>query len=201
MTYEFSPDLKQNQIQILYGTILGGSSIITPALGKNSYLAMRNRDKDWLEYKVEELKHYFKLDNNTIKKDKMTYRAYSIAYPIFNELRNTFYSPYEKKIVNRDTLESLNDIAWMVWYVDAGRKIKDKAYLRTQKFGEEGTKIMAEYFNSLDCFCEINSLKRTFEIVFTEKGTEEFFKVFAHRLPNFLIDRILNGHSDEIPEF
>ena len=55
MTYQNGPILKENQKQTLYGTILGGSSIIKPDRGKNCYLAMRDNNKLWLDYKIEVL--------------------------------------------------------------------------------------------------------------------------------------------------
>ena len=186
MTYEYSPQLKHNQGQVLYGTILGGSSIVKPAHGKNCYLAMRDSSHDWLEYKVNELKDYFKIDSNTIKKDKNTYRCYSIAYPVFNSLYKEFYQD-GKKFIDRELLEKLNDVAWMVWFVDSGKKSKRKAYLRTHKFDLEGTKIIAEYFNSLDCECDFKLTRERYEIVFTHKGSLEFMSTFAHRLPDFLL--------------
>lgn len=186
MTYEYSPQLKHNQSQVLYGTILGGSSIVKPTYGKNCYLAMRDNNRDWLEYKVNELKDYFKIDSNTIKKDKNTYRCYSIAYPVFNSLYKEFYQNGEK-FIDRELLEKLNDVAWMVWFIDSGKKSKRKAYLRTNKFGLEGTQIIAEYFNSLDCECDFKLTRERYEIVFTHKGSLEFMSTFAHRLPDFLL--------------
>jgi len=185
MTYEFSPEIKPFQLQILHGTILGRSSIVNPKHGKNCYLAMRDNDLDWLSYKINELKCFFKIDSNTIKKDKNTYRCYSVAYPCFNQLYRTFYKDGEKT-VTKDILESLNDLAWMVWYVDSGRKSKRKVYLRTQSFGQEGSKIIADYFNSLDCMCLIKKQKERFEVVFDNKGSQEYLKTFLHRMPNFL---------------
>jgi len=188
MTYEYSPQLKHNQAQVLYGTILGGSSIVNPSQGKNCYLAMRDNDRFWLEYKINELKDYFKMDNNNIKKDKNTYRCYSIAYPVFNSYYNEFYRD-GKKFINKELLEKLNDVAWMIWFVDSGKKSKRKAYLRTHKFGEEGTKLIAEYFNSLDCECDFKLTRGRHEIVFTHKGSIEFMSTFAHRLPEFMLEK------------
>ena len=185
MTYETSPIIKPFQQQILYGTILGGSSIVNPTYGRNCYLAMRDNNLNWLSYKINELKEFFKIDSNTIKKDKNTHRCYSVAYPCFNDLYRVFYKE-GKKIVTKEILESLNDLAWMVWYIDSGRKSKRKVYLRTQKFGEEGTQIISDYFNSLDCSCEIKKQKDRFELVFDNKGAQEYLKTFVHRLPSFL---------------
>lgn len=188
MTYQNGPKLKESQKQTLYGTILGGSSIIRPERGKNCYLAMRDNDIKWLSYKIEVLKDFFKIDSQTIKKDKNTHRCYSIAYPIFNDIYELFYQD-EEKIVTSEILEILTDEAWMVWFIDAGRKTKRKAYLRTHKFGEQGTKIITDYFNSLDCDCEMHQCRDRYEVVFTNKGACELLTILAHRIPAFLLER------------
>lgn len=188
MTYQYGPQIRESQRQVLYGTILGGSSIIKPERGKNCYLAMRDHDNIWLSYKIEILKDLFKLDQNTIKKDKNTYRCYSVAYPIFNEVYELFYKDGVKTI-NKDVLEILTDEAWMVWFADSGRKSKRKAYLRTHKFGEEGTHAIADYFNSLDCLCDVHKCRGRFEIVFSNKGAYEFLSIIAPKLPDFLVSQ------------
>lgn len=185
MTYQSGPQITDKQKQIIYGTILGGSSIIMPKKGKNCYLAMRDKQKNWLEYKICLLQNLFKNNEDTIKKDKNTYRCYSIAYPVFNEIHKIFY--YGKdKIINKDILELLTDQAWMVWFLDAGRKSRRKCYLRTHKFGEQGTEIIADYFKSLECECDIHKCRSRFEIVFTNKGTIEFLKIINPAIPPFM---------------
>jgi hypothetical protein len=150
MTYQFNPKITEKQKQLIYGTILGGSSIIMPSKGKNFYLAMRDKNKEWLQYKVDILSNLFKIDDKTIKKDKTTYRAYSVSYPLFKDIQSLFYKG-KNKYANRDVLDLLTDQAWMVWFADAGRRSKRKCYIRTNKFKEDGTKTIVKYFNSLDC--------------------------------------------------
>ena len=127
-----------------------------------------------------------KLDENTIKKDKNTFRCYSVAYPVFNEIYDLFYEK-NSKILIPNILECLTDEAWMVWFIDAGRKSKRKIYLRTHKFGEEGTKAVAKYFNSLDCDCHAHQTRKRNEIVFTNKGSQEFLKYVAPKIPEFML--------------
>lgn len=188
MTYQCGPQLKDSQKQILYGTVLGGSSIIKPERGKNCYLAMRDNNNLWLQYKIEILKDFFKIDQNTIKKDKNTYRCYSIAYPTFNDIYEIYYKEGIKTITH-EMLEILTDDAWMTWFVDAGRKSKRKAYLRTHKFGEEGTKIIVDYFNSLDCICNMHQCRGRYEVVFSNKGAFELLSIIFPKLPQFLIEQ------------
>jgi len=186
MTYQCGPSLKDCQRQILYGTILGGSSIIRPDRGKNCYLAMRDNNHTWLQYKVQVLQDFFKIDQNTIKQDKNTFRCYSIAFPVFNDVYKTFYQDNDK-IITREILEILTDEAWMTWFIDAGRKGVRKAYLRTHKFGEEGTKIIADYFNSLDCDCTTHQCRNRHEIVFSNQGAQEFLKIVGPKIPNCML--------------
>jgi hypothetical protein len=185
MTHQASPQITEKQKQIIYGTILGGSSIIMPKKGKNCYLAMRDKNEQWLKYKINLLQNLFKNNENIIKKDKNTYRCYSIAYPIFSHIHNVFYKE-KNKIISRNTLDLLTDQAWMIWFTDAGRQTKRKCYLRTHKFGEQGTLTIAEYFNSLECECEVHTSRGRFEVVFTNKGTIEFLKIIAPSKPSFL---------------
>jgi hypothetical protein len=189
MTYQNGPSLRDSQKQALYGTILGGSSIICPDKGKNCYLAMRGQDENWLAYKIDTLKEFFKVDSQTIKKDKNTFRCYSIAYPVFNDIYDTFYVD-NQKIVTKEILDCLTDEAWMFWFVDAGRKSARKIYLRTHKFGLEGTQIIIDYFNSLNCECDLHQCRSRYEVIFTNKGAYEFLKIIAPKLPNFLAEKI-----------
>jgi hypothetical protein len=185
MTYQSSPTITEKQRQIIYGTILGGSSIIMPNKGKNFYLAMRDKNQEWLSYKVDLLKNLFKSDKDIIKKDKNTYRAYSVSYPLFKDIYSLFYKGKDK-IINRNVLELLTDQAWMVWFTDSGRKSKRKCYLRTNKFKEEGTNTIVKYFNSLDCECEMHKCRNRYEVVFTNKGSAEFLSIINSCKPSFL---------------
>lgn len=185
MTYQSGPHITDKQKQVIYGTILGGSSIILPNRGKNCYLAMRDKNEKWLSYKIDLLINLFKSDQNTIKKDKNTYRCYSIAFPLFKDIHELFYKE-KTKIITKNTLEVLTDQAWMIWFMDAGRKSKRKCYLRTHKFGEQGSKIIANYFTSLECECNVHKCRNRFEVVFTNKGTQEFLDIINPCLPDFI---------------
>ena len=189
MTYQLGPELTNRQRQIIYGTILGGSSIVKPANGRNCYLAMRDKDEEWLGYKLSEISCLFRSDFNPIKRDKGTFRCYSISYPVFNEFYDEMYEN-GIKTVKMDTLNILNDLAWMIWFIDSGKKNLNKATLRTHKFGEEGSQIICQYFNELNVDCEVHKGRGRFEIAFSEEGTINFIKTFVHCLPPFLLKRL-----------
>jgi len=200
MTYQIGPQISHHQKQVLYGTVLGGSSIIQPKRGRNCYLAMRDRDFDWLAYKTTELRPFFKMDDSVIKQDKTTHRCYSVAYPIFNEIHEEFYEG-GRKIVRKKVLDLLTDVAWMVWFIDAGRKSKRKAYLRTQKFGEEGSEVIAQYFNELDCDCKVHTTRGRYEIIFSNRGACEYLRTMLHRAPRFILDRMDEANPGHMTNF
>lgn len=180
--HEISPILKPEQKQVIYGTILGGSSIVTQPNGRNSYLYMKDIDDEWIIYKCNILKDFFKIPFRVKT-------VSSIAFPIFNEIKKTFYDIYENKIVTNEILNSLDKLGIMIWFVDAGKKVEEKAILKTNKFGESGSKLISEYFNSLNCSCQAILNKKTYEIVFSEKGTEELLKMIE--IPDFMIEKIV----------
>ena len=189
MTYFHGPNINFLQERIIYGTVLGGSSIIKPVRGKNCYLAMRDQNITWLNYKIEHLQTLFKIDQNLIKKDKNTFRCCSCSYPVFNKIYDIFYKD-GKKIITADTLEVLDSWAWMIWFCDAGKKSKRKIYLRTHKFGSNGTEMIANYFNSLEVECNIHINRKRYEVVFEPEGAIKFLKTIAHRLPPFIIKNV-----------
>lgn len=190
MTHKPCPQMNSIQKQVLYGTILGGSSLIKPKKGKNCYLSMRDQDVNWLMYKAEELHDLFKMDENVLKKDKHTCRCYSITSPVFNETYEFFY-PEGEKIITREMLDrlELTSVAWMVWFVDSGRKSKRRAYLRTQKFGEKGTEAIADYFNSLNCECDVHTCRGRYEILFSNQGAYTLLNTIVHRMPKFILEK------------
>lgn len=183
MTYQASPKMTVNQEQLIAGTVLGGSSIIDPAHGKNCYLSMRDSDQNWLMYKVEYLAPFFKMDENVVRKDGATYRSFTTAYPIFNTLHRRFYKEGQKT-VTKEVLENLNDLAWMVWFVDAGKMTGHEIVLRINKFSPESSKLIVDYFNSLNCSCTIS--KKGDKVTFDNAGSQEFLKIISHRMPKFI---------------
>jgi hypothetical protein len=88
MTHTISPLLSNRQKQVIMGTILGGSSIVRPANGKNCYLSMRGKSERWLKFKAEELSSLASWKPFTVE---TTNRWHSMCYPIFNDYFQMFY--------------------------------------------------------------------------------------------------------------
>jgi len=62
--------------------------------------------------------------------------------------------------------------------------------LNATKFGDDGAKIVMNYFDSLDMPCSINKSKTRIRILFTVKGTEVLFKLIAPLFPSFMYYRL-----------
>jgi hypothetical protein len=187
MTYFTDPNISDYQKQILGGTILGGSSIVKTKNSKNCFLSMRSNNYNWLAYKILELECLFKKDINLIVKDKNTYRGHSLSLPIFNFFHNNYYVNGKKK-VDLKTLDGLNDAAWMIWFCDAGKVEKNKVILKTTLFGEKCSKIIHKYFKSFDINCDLKHKNNSYYIEFVD--AEKYLKVFAHRMPNFMLEKL-----------
>lgn len=189
MTYYTSPILSDWQRQIIVGTILGGSSLVKPPKGRNCYLFMRSSDKEWIEYKAEELKclssqRPFTLEGNTL-------RWHSNCYPLFNELRNIFYDK-ETKFITEHILDEvcMKDIGLATWFGDCGKVKKDRIWLNTHKFGENGTNAICNWFNSAMLEAEVAKERDSYRVVLTRKGTQKFLATVAHTMPDFMCKRL-----------
>lgn len=189
MTYFTSPVLSDWQRQIVMGTILGGSSIVKPVKGRNCYLFMRSRYRDWLVYKSQELKEF--ASQRPFTEEGNTLRWHSNCYPVFNDFRDMFYSQGEDKVIRMEVLDQLRDIGLAVWYGDCGRVKSSKVILNTHKFGEEGSKLVEKYFNEVDIECKIVTERSNFRIQMTNTGSERFLLTIAHRLPDFMHSKLL----------
>lgn len=190
MTYSANPHFTVKQMQIIYGTLLGGSSIVRPRRGINCYLAMRNKNRVYLSYKVAELECFFKAEDNVIRSDKNTYRCFSISYPIFSEIYDQFYHN-DKRIVKDDILNSLTHYSWMIWFLDCGKKFNKMARLRTTHLGMKSTKKIKEYFDSLDFPCDISNNHNQISLKFHQDVFEKYIGTFFSLVPSFMISSVV----------
>jgi len=189
MTYFDNPNINDWHQQIITGTVLGGSSLVKPAKGKNCYLFMRSSDQQWLKYKAAEL-------NNLASQRPFTYeqstaRWHSNCFPIFTQLYNRFY-PDKKKIVTMEILDSLRDIGLAIWYGDCGKLKGNTALLNTNKFGEKGTKLMSNYFSEAGIGkADVVREKNYFRLNLDEQASNKFFLIVANHLPEFMQKQLL----------
>jgi hypothetical protein len=178
------------QKQVLIGTVLGGSSLVKPPKGKNYYLSMRSKNTQWLQYKMEEMYSYFPKPRLHLYGN--TYRANSSCSKDLTTMRQILYKDNDR-IVEMETLDTLMDIGIAVWFLDGGSKTgrdRKNAYINTTKFGEEGTKVILQYFNELGMFCNINRDGKRLKVLFTVEGTIALFKTIANRFPSFMYFRL-----------
>jgi hypothetical protein len=178
------------QDQILVGTVLGGSSLVKPPKGVNYYLSMRDKEEAWLKFKMYEMSDYYK-ELKSVAYGR-TFRSNSCCATKLTEMYAKLYENGKRK-VTMDLLDPLRDIGIAVWYIDGGSKTgrdRKNAYINTTKLGEEGTKVVWQYFNEVEIHCNINRDGERLKVLFTVQGTEALFGTIEPCLPEFMLHRL-----------
>lgn len=177
MTYVDLFDITEKQRQVIYGTILGGSSIVKPKKGRNAYLSMRGGDLKWIKIKSQELLEF--LPQNPLFEFNNYFRWHSICSPVFNEFYDLFYLNGEK-IVREEILNSLQVIGLTVWFVDCG-KIKDDKIVMNLNIKDK--KNIERYFLDLDFKFKISN-----KIEFDEDSSKKFMKIIGESVPKSVLE-------------
>lgn len=186
MSHFISPKLSDRQLQIIRGTVLGGSSLIRPKGGKSCYLSMRDKNAKWLEYKAAELKELASLTPFTVEK---TYRWHSLCYPILNGFEAVFYKR-GRRFLTVDNISPIADVAFGVWFGDCGRWVGDLIVLNTNVWGRKGSEEIRKYFSCLDYQSEVFCERGRFRVKLDHKASMAFWSIAEPTLPHWFIDSI-----------
>jgi len=176
-----NPHITNRISNIVKGTILGGSSLVKSKSGKKCYLSMRGKNGFWLDFKSAELKVFSSDTPVTIEK---TNRWHSLCYPYFDEIRPLFYTD-QKRHLNIDVLNGLRDIAYMIWYGDAGSYKNNQITFNTHIWGEQGTETINRYFNEIGFSSEIVLKQKYFRVRLDETSSKQILKIISPHFPNF----------------
>jgi hypothetical protein len=181
MTHIINPSISDRQIQVIKGTILGGSSIVKPSGGKNCYLSMRSKNGKWLDFKAGELGAYSSQAPFTIEK---TNRWHSLCYPIFCDLREKFYDGKKRKLTIEilDELR-LKDVAFMIWYGDVGNYHKNMVTFNTNIWGKKGTEATAAYFATLGYKSTIVKERKSYRVRLDVDSSKSLIEMIEPHLP------------------
>ena len=176
-----SPQITGRQNKIIIGTILGGSSIVKPSKGKHCYLAMRSRNRRWIERKASELAILASPEPFT--ESTHTNRWHSLCYPIFDEYRDMFYKDNVRHIKST-ILDTMYDLSWAIWYMDSGTYLNEEIILNTHVWGEKGTKTIERYFrNGFNFSTRITTDRGRFRITINPDSSKDFFKIISPHVP------------------
>ncbi len=183
------PKVKDRTLQIMHGTILGGSSLIRSKNSQNSYLSMRSKNGKWLDYKSAYLKEFASSEPFTWEKN--TNRWHSLCYPVFSELRKKYYKD-NKRCINVDVLDSLNlkDLSFAIWFGDCGDYSNGIITYNTKVWGEQGTQEIKKYFNLLSFECEIIKVRNNFRIKLDFNSSQKLAKMIFSLMPQFILKEI-----------
>lgn len=176
----YNPPITERQKQILRGTILGGSSLVNPSRG--TYLSMRTKNRVWLEYKARELKNLTTPKPFTIEK---TYRWHSQCYPMFTNFKKEFYHKGRRRLL-LSSIDPLQDIGLGVWFLDAGKIIKNCVVLNTNIWGKRGSLVAAEYFGYIQYAAETYKERNCWRVRLDESSSRNFMILISRQFPEFL---------------
>jgi len=194
VTHLINPTIDSRQMQVITGTILGGSSIIKPTRGKNCYLSMRSKDGLWLDHKAAELSSLASAEPVTIEK---TNRWHSLCYPIFNEFRSNFYKGKKRKL-RKENLDPMKDIALAVWFGDCGKLVRGKVVLNTHIWKGDSD-IIAEYLSECGYECEVFKERGNYRVRLEDPFSKKFLALVMPHLPPFMILRLANPSGNSSP--
>ena len=145
--------LNQEEHDLIIGSSLGDAYIRKRELNSCFRVAHSIKQKEYIEWKLELLKHFniseFEQKKRIINEREvnMIYLA-TKAHPVFNYYRNLFYGSGKKKV----TLEILNQLtprSLAIWVCDDGSYDNRQGYivLCTNSFSLEEHELMKEFFN------------------------------------------------------
>jgi hypothetical protein len=163
---------------------------VKPPKGINYYLSMRSQNELWLRYKMAEMAHYF--SESKLHWYNNTFRVNSCCCEALTCCHTAMYDDGKRK-VTMELLDRLRDVGIAIWWLESGSKTgrdKKNAYINTTKFGEDGTKVVHQYFNEVDMACNINRDGTRMKVLFTVSGTEALLSTIAHCFPEFMLDRL-----------
>lgn len=164
--------------------------MVRPPRGKNYYLSMRGKNEQWLKYKMGWMPDFF--SNAVVHKYNNTFRCNSSCSVTLTDLKEYLYDGNQRK-VTESVLDSLRDVALLVWFLDGGSKTgrgKKNAYLNTTKIGMAGTKLALNYFEIVQMPCNLNRDGDRLKVLFSVDGTVKFLKTFAYLCPQFMYHRL-----------
>jgi len=187
MTHIIDPKHNKREIQVLTGTVLGGSSVVSPKRGVNCYLSMRSKDIMWLRWKATELESFASVAPYTEDKNG-TLRWHSLCYPVFNYFRDNFYDGSDR-IIKLECIEGLVDIGLLTWWCDSGKLVKNNAIFNTNVWGEKGSETIVEYFNLLGWSSEVLRERQSFRVKLDEPSTSKLLSVVEPHMPHFIATR------------
>jgi hypothetical protein len=121
-----------------------------------------------------------------------TFRINSCCSEKLTNYRNSMYEGDRRK-VTMSILDPLRDIGLAIWYLDSGSRTgrgRKNAYINTTKFGEDGSRVVEQYFNEVGMSCHINRDGTRMKVLFTVEGTEELFRVIGPVVPDFMLDHL-----------
>lgn len=172
--------------QIVIGTILGGSSLVKPKKGRNCYLIMRSSNRQWIDYKANELEKFGTKEYSYTGK---SIRWRSECSKFLTDIYNQLYVD-NTKIVSMNILDQLRDIGLAIWFIDKGYIKKGTFFLNVNFFDNQSQKTIENYFNEVNLSCTLFKHRKSTRLKFTKESSKKFLMVIGEKLPEFVLNKI-----------
>lgn len=155
--YEPIPDCGSFEYQVLLGTLLGDSYLNGTVSKYGARLEMKHSDDqfEWLVFKKNALSSFLSFGETTAVTESYTdwnckpqHRVISHTHPHLLVLRSQLYDQNGTKMVTRDYLNKLGDVAVSAWFLDDGsRNCGTRSYtLCTNSFSFEENNLISMWF-------------------------------------------------------
>lgn len=150
-----SNPLKDEELQILYGSMLGDGSLIKSAHGYRFSLCHSEPQLEYLIWKKSVLANLFLANPSRYEstfRDTVTiqYHLHSIHHPQLEEIYNLFFIDGKRKPISEELLDYLNPLGLAVWYMDDGSYNRNpnsmQATLSTDALTKSENQIIADWF-------------------------------------------------------
>lgn len=197
--------LTAEQLQIVYGTLLGDSSIQERNFGRcRLKMCHGMKQKDYLEFKKEKLKPFViqtsasMCESNGFAGALPSFHYNSITHQDFANLYGLFYiksKGKKRKYINMNILNRLEPTAILYWFLDDGcykyqpKKSTHICFLSTQCFTLQEHKMLKKWFWRkwrIETVISYDKIHKAYILRFKKKALENFNKLFLKPFKHFV---------------
>lgn len=188
MDFVYCKKLQTMKDSLLYGTLLGDSWIYKDKRG-NYVFAFSQVNKEYALWKADLLGFDYKT-YDVSRLDKRTKKVYTnltvhVKIPLEKrkELHSIFYQP--KKIVTKQILDSLDDMAICLWFLDDGNMYYNgnncHLQLSTDSFDDSSQDLIVKYFKD-KYGIDFKRTKKCIRLV-SKRECEKFMLIVEKHIP------------------
>ena len=177
--------LNTEEIQIIFGSLLGDASLVLQANGINAYFRETHGIKQlsYLEWKNKFLERLDVCISKGKSFDKRTNKYYYYCFlrsPVFSCLTTLYPSFYnnQNKYLSVEALQTIDELGLAVWYMDDGYVGNYQSFISTQSFSYLEHLIMHKWFKERwELNAKIRNKGHLHFLEFNSRDTDKLFSI------------------------